>query len=84
MVLDSNFNMILYTDSSYSGTMVKKHEKSYIQENLLISKLRLGNYVLQSNPGSGDAFNGNISDFYVFKEALSESDVQNFTDYINN
>ena len=84
IVLDSNLNMIVYTDSSNSGTMVKKYEGSSIKSNLQIAKLRLGNYVTVPNPGSGDAFNGNISDFYVLKEALSESDVQNWTDYINN
>ena len=84
IVLDSNLNMIVYTDSSNSGTMVKKYEGSSIKSNLQISKLRLGNYVTVPNPGSGDAFNGNISDFYVLKEALSESDVQSWTDYINN
>ena len=84
MVLDNSNNMIIYTDSSQSGIMVNKGQGSPVKSNLQISKLRLGNYSNVSNPGSGDAFNGYISDFYVFKTALSAFDVQAWTNYINN
>ena len=85
IVLDNSNNMIVYTDSSESsGVMTKKYQGTGVKSNLQISKLRLGNYVTLTNPGSGDAYNGYISDFYIFKTALSAFDAQGWANYINN
>jgi hypothetical protein len=77
-----NDNIItVYTDEECHGVM-KNMTTATNGATQTITKIRLGGVTGISSGGS--SLRGNISDFYVFKTALTFSDIQYWADYINN